>query len=483
MPGEKSEKKEKKKIVPEKYPMPEQKPADRVKNFKEVPFGYDLATAVIEAERCIQCPKPLCVEGCPVEINIPGFIGAIARGDMPEAIRIMKLDNNLPAVCGRVCPQEDQCEAVCVIAKKGEPVAIGRLERFIADYDYEHGVAPPPSKKRWKRKKVAVVGSGPAGLTCAGDLARMGYHVTVFEAFHETGGVLRYGIPEFRLPNTILDKEVDYVRSLGVDIQRNMVIGKVLTVSELMGEGGYSAVFIGTGAGLPRWMDVPGENLNGVYSANEYLTRVNLMYGYKFPEYDTPIWTGKTVAVIGGGNTAMDCVRTSLRMGAGEAHIFYRRTEKEMPARIEEIHHAKEEGVEFTFLVAPTEVLGDEDGWVRGMVLQRMELGEPDDSGRRRPVPIEGDTYEVEVDTVIVAVGTYPNPIIPATTEGLQISKWGTIVIDPETGMTNIPGVFAGGDIVTGGATVIGAMGAGKVAARGIDAYLSGKKGAKRRKS
>jgi len=466
--------KEKKEIIPEKYPMLEQKPADRVKNFKEVPFGYDMETAKLEAERCLQCPKPFCVDGCPVEIDIPGFVGAIAEGDMAEAIRIMKLYNNLPAVCGRVCPQEDQCEKVCVLAKKHEPVAIGRLERFIADYDYEHNVAPPPEKGKPKGKKVAVVGSGPAGLTCAGDLARMGYDVTIFEAFHSTGGVLRYGIPEFRMPNAILDQEVDYVRSLGVDIQCNMVIGKVFTVEELMEEEGYGAVFIGTGAGLPRWMRVPGENLNGVYSANEYLTRVNLMYGYKFPEYDTPTWTGKKVAVIGGGNTAMDCVRTSLRMGADEAHIYYRRTEREMPARIEEIHHAEEEGVEFTFLVAPIEVLADEKEWVRGMVLQRMELGEPDDSGRRRPVPIEGDTYEVDVDTVIVAVGTYPNPIIPDTTEDLEISRWGTIVVDEETGMTNVPGVFAGGDIVTGGATVISAMGAGKVAARGIDAYLSG---------
>ncbi|UCE27403.1 MAG: NADPH-dependent glutamate synthase [Candidatus Coatesbacteria bacterium] len=470
----KKEKKEKKEIIPEKYPMQEQKPADRVKNFKEVPFGYDIETAKLEADRCLQCPKPFCIDGCPVEIDIPGFIAAIAEGDMVEAIRIMKLYNNLPAVCGRVCPQEDQCEIVCVLAKKHEPVAIGRLERFIADYDYEHNVAPPPEKAPSKGKKVAIVGAGPAGLTCAGDLARMGYDVTVFEAFHSTGGVLRYGIPEFRMPNTILDQEVDYVRSLGVDIQCNMVIGKVFTVEELMEEEGYGAVFIGTGAGLPRWMRVPGENLNGVYSANEYLTRINLMYGYKFPEYDTPIWTGKKVAVIGGGNTAMDSVRTSLRMGAEEAHIYYRRTEKEMPARIEEIHHAEEEGVKFTFLVAPIEVLADEKEWVRGMVLQRMELGEPDDSGRRRPLPIEGDTYEVEVDTVIVAVGTYPNPIIPDTTENLEISKWGTIVVDEETGMTNVPGVFAGGDIVTGGATVISAMGAGKIAARGIDAYLSG---------
>ena len=322
---------------------------------------------------------------------------------------------------------------------------------------------------------MAVVGSGPAGLTCAGDLARTGYDVTVFEAFHDTGGVLRYGIPEFRMPNSVLDQEVDYVQSLGVDIRCNMVVGKIFTVQELLEEEGYGAVFIGTGAGLPRWMKIPGENLNGVYSANEYLTRVNLMRGYLFPEYDTPIWTGKRVAVIGGGNTAMDSVRTSLRMGADEGHIFYRRTRKEMPARDEEIHHAEEEGVRFTFLVSPLEVLGGENGWARGMRLQRMELGEPDDSGRRRPVPIAGDEYEVEVDTVIIAVGTYPNPIIPDTTGDLEISRWGTIVTDPETGMTNIPGVFAGGDIVTGGATVISAMGAGKIAARGIDAYLSGK--------
>jgi glutamate synthase (NADPH/NADH) small chain len=408
-----------------------------------------------------------------VEIDIPGFVKAIAEEDFPEAIRIMKAYNNLPAVCGRVCPQEEQCEEVCVLAKKFEPVAIGRLERFIADYDYEHEIAPAPEIAPAKGKKVAIVGAGPAGLTVAGDLARMGYDVTMYEAFHATGGVLRYGIPEFRLPKAILDMEVDYVQSLGVKVECNMVIGKVYTVKELFDELGFEAAFIGTGAGLPRWMNVPGENLIGVYSSNEWLTRVNLMRAFEFPEYDTPIWAGKNVAVIGGGNTAMDSVRTALRMGADKAVIYYRRSEAEMPARIEEIHHAKEEGVEFNFLVTPDKVLGTDDGWVRGMELCKMELGEPDDSGRRRPVRCEGSQFEIECDMIVVAVGTYPNPIIPETTPELNLTKWGTIEVDEGTGMTNVPGVFAGGDIVTGGATVISAMGAGKRAARGIDAYLN----------
>lgn len=466
---------EKKKIVPTKYPMPEQKPEERVRNYKEVPFGYDEETAVKEAERCIQCKKPSCVPGCPVEIDIPGFIKAIAARDFSEAIRVMKSYNNLPAVCGRVCPQESQCEEVCIVGKKNEPVAIGRLERFIADYDRQHNCCPPPEIAPAKNKKVAVVGSGPAGLTVAGDLARMGYQVTLFEAFHATGGVLRYGIPEFRLPKAILDAEVNYIASLGVDIQCNMVIGKAYTISELLNELGFGAVFIGTGAGLPKWMGVPGENLNGVYSANEWLTRVNLMRAYDFPEFDTPAWTGKSCIVVGGGNTAMDSVRTSLRMGARKAAIYYRRGEKEMPARIEEIHHAKQEGVEFHFLVAPTRVLGTDDGWVKGLEFIKMELGEPDDSGRRRPVPVKGSEFQVECDMIVVAVGTTPNPIIPETTPELKLTKWGTIVVDEATGMTNLPGVFAGGDIVTGGATVISAMGAGKRAARGIDAYLSAK--------
>jgi glutamate synthase (NADPH/NADH) small chain len=362
-----------------------------------------------------------------------------------------------------------------VLGKKHEPVAIGRLERFIADYDREHNVAPPPEIAPAKNKKVGIVGSGPAGLTAAGDLARMGYDITLYEAFHATGGVLRYGIPEFRLPKAILDQEVGYVKTLGVKVECNMVIGKVFTVRELLGELGFGAVFIGTGAGLPRWMKVPGENLIGVYSANEWLTRLNLMRAYEFPAYDTPIWAGKNVAVIGGGNTAMDSVRTALRMGAEQATIYYRRSEKEMPARNEEIEHAHEEGVRFEFLVAPDRVLGDEDGWVRGMELCRMELGEPDESGRCRPVRCEGSQYEVACDMVVVAVGTYPNPIIPETTPELELTKWGTIKVDEETGITNVPGVFAGGDIVTGGATVISAMGAGKRAARGIDAYLSAK--------
>ncbi|UCH78230.1 MAG: NADPH-dependent glutamate synthase [Candidatus Coatesbacteria bacterium] len=474
MAESKKEKPAKKKIIPEKYPMEEQPAKERVGNYREVPYGYDAATAIKEAERCLQCKKPVCIDGCPVEIDIPGFIKAIAEDDFPEAIRIMKTYNNLPAVCGRVCPQEEQCEEVCLLGKKFEPVGIGRLERFIADYDYEHGIAPAPEIAPAKGKKVAIVGSGPAGLTAAGDLARMGYDVTIYEAFHATGGVLRYGIPEFRLPKAILDQEVDYVQSLGVKVECNMVIGKVFTIGELLGEFGFGAVFIGTGAGLPRWMNVPGENLIGVYSANEWLTRVNLMRAFDFPEFDTPIWAGKNVAVIGGGNTAMDSVRTALRMGAETATIYYRRSEKEMPARIEEIHHAREEGVEFNFLVAPDLVLGTNDGWVRGMELCKMELGEPDDSGRRRPVRCEGSQYEIECDMIVVAVGTYPNPIIPETTPELELTKWGTIKVDEETGQTSLPGVFAGGDIVTGGATVISAMGAGKKAARGIDAYLSG---------
>jgi glutamate synthase (NADPH/NADH) small chain len=410
-----------------------------------------------------------------VEIDIPAFVQAIADEDFPEAIRVMKSYNNLPAVCGRVCPQEDQCEKVCVLAKKHEPVAIGRLERFIADYDYEHNIAPPTEIAPSQGKKVAVVGSGPAGLTAAGDLARMGYDVTLYEAFHATGGVLRYGIPEFRLPKAILDQEVEYIKSLGVKVECNMVIGKVFTIKELLGEVGFDAAFIGTGAGLPRWMKVPGENLIGVYSANEWLTRINLMRAFEFPEYDTPIWAGKNVAVIGGGNTAMDSVRTALRMGAETAAIYYRRSEHEMPARIEEIHHAREEGVQFDFLVAPERILGTESDWVRGMELCRMDLGEPDESGRRRPVRREGSQFEVECDMVVVAVGTYPNPIVPEATPELELTKWGTIKTDEETGMTSVPGVFAGGDIVTGGATVISAMGAGKRAARGIDVYLSNK--------
>jgi glutamate synthase (NADPH/NADH) small chain len=473
MTADEKSKPAKKKIIPHKHPMAEQSPAERVRNYKEVPRGYDVATAVAEAGRCIQCAKATCVDGCPVEIDIPGFVNAIAREDFTEAIRIMKSYNNLPAVCGRVCPQETQCEQVCVLAKKFEPVAVGRLERFIADYDAERHICPPPEIAAAKNKKVAVVGAGPAGLTVAGDLARMGYGVTLFEAFHATGGVLRYGIPEFRLPKAILDREVEYVRSLGVDIQCNMVIGKTYTVKELLGELGFGAVFIGTGAGLPRWMGVPGENFIGVYSANEWLTRINLMRAYEFPEYDTPIWAGKNAIVVGGGNTAMDSVRTALRMGAARASIYYRRGEAEMPARVEEYHHAQQEGVVFRFLVAPVRIFGDDNGWVKGMEFQEMTLGEPDDSGRRRPVPKEGSNFTVDCDMVVVAVGTYPNPIIPETTPELELTKWGTIKIDEATGATSIPGVFAGGDIVTGGATVISAMGAGKRAARGIDAYLT----------
>jgi len=414
------------------------------------------------------------MNGCPVGINIPGFIKLVAEGDFRGAVNLVKETNALPAVTGRVCPQEEQCEGVCVMCKKFDSVGIGRLERFVADWEAAQGPIPIPELPPPTGKKVAVVGSGPAGLTVAADLAQYGHYVTIFEALHEAGGVLVYGIPEFRLPKEILDMEVEYVESLGVKMEYNMVIGKVYSLKELTSELGFSAVFVGTGAGLPRWMNVPGENLIGVYSSNEYLTRINLMTGYKFPDYDTPIWVGDNVAVIGGGNTAMDSVRTSLRMGAKEATILYRRSEKEMPARIEEIHHAREEGVGFDFLVSPVEVLGDTKGWVRGLRMLRMQLGEPDDSGRRRPVPIKGSEFDVECDTIVIAVGTYPNPLIPDAEPRLELTKWGTIVIDEATGMSSIPGVFAGGDIVTGGATVISAMGAGKVAARGIDDYLGG---------
>ncbi len=461
------------KIIPKKVPMPEQDPKERIKNFNEVALGLTPELALEEAKRCLQCKKPPCVEGCPVGIDIPGFIRKIVEGDLRGAARILKEANSLPAICGRVCPQETQCEAKCVLGKKFEPVAIGRLERFVADYEREVlGVEIPP-KAAPKGKKVAVVGAGPAGLTCAGDLAKMGYEVTIFEALHDTGGVLRYGIPEFRLPNHIIDAEVDYIKKLGVEIQLNTVIGMTLTLDELF-EMGYEAIFLGTGAGLPRFMNIPGENLNGIYSANEFLTRNNLMRAYEFPEYDTPLWVGKRVAVIGGGNVAMDAARTALRNGAEEVHVVYRRSRKEMPARIEEIIHAEEEGVIFDLLTMPVRYIGDDRGWVKQAELIKMELGPPDESGRRRPVPIEGSNYLEDFDTVVVAIGTSPNPIIFHGAD-LETTKWGTVVIDPQTGMTSRPGIFAGGDIVTGAATVIEAMGAARIAARGIDKYLSQK--------
>jgi glutamate synthase (NADPH/NADH) small chain len=451
--------------------MPGQSPEERIKNFREVPFGYTPEMAMTEAKRCLQCKKTLCVGGCPVEIDIPAFVQLIAEGDFIGAAKELKRNNSLPAICGRVCPQEDQCEKVCVLAKKYEPVAIGNLERFAADYEREQGKIDIPEVAPPTGKKVAIVGSGPAGLTLAGDLIKLGHQVTIFEALHKTGGVLVYGIPEFRLPKTIVQAEVDYLIKLGVEIRTSRVIGKLHTIDELF-EQGYHAIFIGTGAGLPNFMRIPGENLNGIYSANEYLTRSNLMKAYDFPEYDTPIFSGKNVAVLGGGNTAMDSVRTGLRLGAENAYIVYRRSKKEMPARIDEIHHAEEEGVRFHFLTAPVKYIGNEDGWVTAMECIKMELGEPDASGRRRPVPIEGSNFTMEVDTVVVAIGNSSNPLVPQTTSGLEVNKWGNIIADPETGQTSRKGVWAGGDIVTGGATVILAAGAGKKAARDMHRYL-----------
>ncbi|MGB3932585.1 MAG: NADPH-dependent glutamate synthase [bacterium] len=455
-----------------KHPMPVQDPGERINNFNEVTLGYSEEVAVAEAQRCLECKKAGCVKGCPVEINIPAFIAAIKERDFKGAIAEIKGKNNLPAVCGRVCPQENQCEKYCVLGRKGEPVAIGRLERFVADLelaDDSNGismeVAPPTGKK------VAVVGSGPAGLTAAADLAKMGHAVTAFEALHVPGGVLMYGIPEFRLPKEIVQKEIDKIKDLGVDFRVNYVIGKLDSVKELLANC-YDAVFVGTGAGLPYFMNIPGENLNGVYSANEFLTRTNLMKAYKFGEYQTPIKVGKRVAVIGAGNVAMDAARCALRLGAEETYIVYRRSEKEMPARLEEIEHAREEGVKFILLTSPVEFHGDENYNLTAMTCIKYELGEPDSSGRRRPIPVAGSEFKMEVDNVVLALGQGPNPLVPATTPGLEVSKKGTIVVDEETGATSIPGVFAGGDIVTGAATVIEAMGAGKRAARAIDDYL-----------
>ncbi|MCK9230060.1 MAG: NADPH-dependent glutamate synthase [Syntrophales bacterium] len=472
MTENKEPKKEKKERVP-RQPMPEQDPKVRVTNFEEVPLGYTEEQAVAEAKRCIMCKKPTCVGGCPVEIDIPAFIHLIAEGDFIGAARKLKEKNCLPAVCGRVCPQEDQCEKLCILGKKFEPVAIGRLERFAADYERSSGIVDIPAPAAPTGKRVAVVGAGPAGLTIAGDLVQLGHEVTIFEALHKAGGVLVYGIPEFRLPKAIVDAEVDYLRKLGVKLVTDAVIGRLKTIDDLFDEG-FHAVFLGVGAGAPVFMNIPGENLNGIYSANEYLTRSNLMKAYRFPEYDTPIAGGKNVAVIGGGNVAMDSVRTALRLGADNAYIIYRRTEKEMPARQEEIHHAHEEGVQFKLLHNPVEYIGDEHGWVKQIRCIRMELGEPDASGRRRPIPIEGSEFEIDVDTVVVAIGTNANPIIPQTTPGLETNKWGYIVTKDESGLTSREGVYAGGDIVTGGATVILAMGAARTASRAINEYLSG---------
>ena len=458
-------------VKKEKHPMPEQKPKDRIKNFDEVPFGYDEKTAIEEAKRCLQCKNRPCVDGCPVEIDIPDFIKEIAQGNFDKAVEVLKTKTSLPAVCGRVCPYENQCEGQCTLLKLGESVGIGRLERFLADYERKKGVKIPKLPKS-TGKKVAVVGAGPAGLTCAGDLAKMGHKVTVYEALHDPGGVLMYGIPEFRLPKEIVKAEVNYIEKLGVDINYDVVVGKTITVEELLED--FDAVFIGTGAGLPRWLNIPGENLDGVYSANEFLTRVNMMKAYRFPEYDTPVKIGKVVATFGAGNVAMDCARTSLRLGAEKSLILYRRTEKEMPARIEEIHHAKEEGVEFHLLTKPVEFIGDDKGVLKAVKCLKMQLGEPDDSGRRRPIPIKGSEFTVNIDTALVAIGQSPNPLIPKTVKGLKIGRWGNIETDEE-GRTNIPNIFAGGDIATGAATVILAMGAGKKAARAIDEYLKSK--------
>jgi glutamate synthase (NADPH) small chain len=464
--------KPKRKIVPYKLRMPEQAPEERVKNFKEVPLGYSEAMAMEEAQRCILCKNRPCVDGCPVEIDIPDFISFIAQGKYVEAARKMKEKNALPAICGRVCPQEVQCESKCTLGKKHEPVAIGRLERFIADWERENKMVQVPATAKPRGKKVAVVGSGPAGLVVAADLAVLGYGVTIFEALHKAGGVLVYGIPEFRLPKAIVQAEADYVKSLGVEFALNSVIGNLYSVSDLLSSG-YDAVFIGIGAGGPMFMDIPGENLNGVYSANEFLTRSNLMKAYLFPEYETPIKRSRKVAVVGGGNVAMDSARTAIRLGADEVYLVYRRSEAEMPARIEEVHHAKEEGLIFKLLTNPTRLIGDDKGRVIGMECLRMELGEPDASGRRRPVAVKGSEYVIDVDAVIMSLGTNANPLLPTSTPGLQLNKWGYIIADEETGVTSLKSVYAGGDIVTGGATVILAMGAGRKAARAIHNYLS----------
>lgn len=451
--------------------MPEQDPKLRIQNFNEVALGYSRENALREAARCLQCKNSPCVEGCPVNVKIPEFIKKIRDIDFMSAIRIIKETNSLPAVCGRVCPQESQCESKCVLGKKGEPVAIGRLERFVADYEAQQGDIRVPEKEKPTGKKVAVVGAGPAGLTVAGELTKKGHAVTVFEALHKAGGVLVYGIPEFRLPKAIVQREVDYVEKLGAEIKVDTIIGQTVTVDELFADG-YDAIFIGTGAGLPYFLNIPGENLNGVYSANEFLTRTNLMKAYLFPEYDTPIRVGSNVAVIGGGNVAMDSARVAKRLGANNVYLIYRRSRQEMPARAEEAHHAEEEGIDFRLLTNPIRIIGDDEGWVRAIECVRMELGEPDASGRRRPVEIKGSEHAIPVDVVIVAIGQGPNPILTQTTEGLKLRKSGNIEADPETGKTSRKGVFAGGDIVTGAATVILAMGAGRKAAAAMDEYL-----------
>jgi len=458
--------------MPKKNPMEAQEPGIRSRNFKEVALGYSEEAVVAEANRCLQCKKAPCRQGCPVEVDIPAFIKLVAERDFTGAIKKIKEKNSLPAICGRVCPQESQCEKYCTLGKKYEPVAIGRIERYCADRELATGVLrqeTAPSSGR----RVAVIGSGPAGLTCAADLAKLGHKVTVFEALHVPGGVLMYGIPEFRLPKQVVQTEINNLKNLGVEILVNNVVGKSTTVDELMSAGGYDAVFIGTGAGLPYFMRIQGESACGVYTANEFLTRTNLMKAYLFPDCDTPIRIGKKVAVLGGGNVAMDSARTALRLGAEESWIVYRRSRNELPARQEEIEHAEEEGVKFAFLTSPTKILHNEDYWVKAMECLRYELGEPDASGRRRPVPVPGSEFIMDVDTVVIAIGQGPNPLVPRTTSGLELTKKGNIFADPDTGATSKPGVYAGGDIVTGAATVILAMGAGRTAAKSIHAYLN----------
>ncbi len=458
-----------------KVPVREQEPLVRAKNFDEVCLGYNEEEAVAEAQRCLNCKNPRCVQGCPVSIDIPAFIQEVKNRDFKAAAGVIAKSSALPAVCGRVCPQETQCEGVCVRGIKGEAVAIGKLERFVADWARENGIAAENESVK-NGQKVAVIGAGPAGLTCAGDLIKLGYEVKIFEALHEPGGVLVYGIPEFRLPkDSVVKTEVENVKKLGVEIETDCIIGKSVSIDELMDKEGFDAVFIGSGAGLPMFMNIPGETASGVFSANEFLTRNNLMKAFR-EDYDTPIHCGKKVAVVGGGNVAMDAARTALRLGA-ETHIIYRRSEKELPARAEEVHHAKEEGIIFNLLTNPTEILVDDNGWVKGIRIIHMELGEPDASGRRRPVEIPGSEEEIEVDTVIMALGTSPNPLISSTTKGLDVTRKGCIVAEEANGQTSREGVFAGGDAVTGAATVILAMGAGKAAAKGIDAYLTAKRG------
>lgn len=466
-----AEKKAKKERAP-RQPMPEQKPEIRRRNFEEVPLGYSEEMAITEAERCLECKKPTCVEGCPVSVDIPGFISLLKKGEFTKSIRNIWEKNALPAVCGRVCPQEIQCEGKCILGKKGEPVAIGNLERFVADREREHGKGDLPPKAAPTGKKVAIVGSGPSGLTVAGDLILKGHDCTIFEAFHKPGGVLVYGIPEFRLPKEIVFSEVNFLERLGVKVECNNVVGRTVSLDELF-EQGYDAIYIGVGAGLPSFLNIPGENLIGIYSANEYLTRSNLMKAYLFPEYDTPIAKGKNVAIFGAGNVAMDAARTAMRLGAESVRVVYRRSKEEMPARAAEIHHAGEEGIEFYLLTAPTRFLGDENGRVTGMECIKMELGEPDASGRRRPVPVDGSKFKLDCDLAVIAVGAGPNPLLTQSTDGLKLNQWGYIDADPETGKTSKRGVWAGGDIVTGSATVILAMGAGRQASDSIHDYLS----------